>query len=122
MSRTLLDLRQFGQQVVVAFDGAQTGQREIKRRFLAGSVALALLERDDRPADRRHRFPIAHACIIDRLTGAFFIAGIESRAGADAAGLALDRAEAPAAGAEPAEILVGIAPAGKLEIEDRGEL
>src|SRR3546814_21087382 len=49
----------------------------------------------------------------------FAVAAIEMDTVGDAAGLLLAGTEAPALGAEPADVLVRIAPAGEFPIEDR---
>src|SRR4051812_25151386 len=74
ISDSLFQPGQFGQQIVVAFDGAQAGQRQIERGLPARGMALTLLQSDDRPADRCYRFPIAGAGFVDRLAGLFRIA------------------------------------------------
>ena len=51
-----------------------------------------------------------------------FVATIERGAVGDAAGLAVEPGKTPALAAEPADILVRIAPAGELPIEDAGQL
>src|SRR3546814_14561014 len=79
----------------------------------------ALLQGDDRPAHMGEDLPIMDLFGIDAAAGFFAVAAIEMDTVGDAAGLLLPGTEAPALGAEPADVLVRIAPAGEFPIEDR---
>src|SRR4051812_22993455 len=97
------------------------GQGQLERSLAAGEMPLRLLQREDGPAHGPQHLPIGHP---DRLDGAFrgaLVAAVEGGAAAAPAGLARRRAEAPAFGAEPADILVRLAPSGEFPVEDRRE-
>src|SRR5207248_4242627 len=87
----------------------------------ADQVAIALLQRDDRPAEISENLPIPDAFGIGAAARSSLIAGIEWRARGDAARLAIEPGEAPTLAAEPADILVGVAPAGEFPIEDASQ-
>ncbi len=79
ISRALLQLRQFGEEVVVAFDGAQAGQRQVERGFLAEAGARPAEARRS-PSGSARPPPAADAGVIDRLAALARIAGVESLA------------------------------------------
>ena len=88
----------------------------------ADQIAVALLQGDHRPAHIREDFPEEHPLGIEPAARGGLIGVVEWRAVGDAAGFAVEPGKAPALAAEPADILVRIAPAGELPIEDAGEL
>src|SRR5437879_2414796 len=96
------------QQLQLAFAGAPADDRGAEVARPADQVPIALLQRDDRPADIREDLPEPDAIGIEPAAGGAFVSGIERRALGDAAGLAVEPGEAPALAAEPADILVGI--------------
>ena len=79
-----------------------------------------LREADHAPAHRAEHLPPVRARRIDRTAARAFVGLPELLAAAEAAGRFVDRAEAPALHAEPAEILDRIAEMRSFPVEDRG--
>ena len=107
------------QQFEVAFGGAAADDRGDEVARALDQIAVALLQRDDGPADIRQHFPEPHPLRVETPPRRRLVSPIERVALGDAAGLAIEPREAPALAAEPADILVRIAPAGEFPIEDR---
>src|SRR5579862_1767826 len=110
------------QQLQLTFGGAAADDcgREIARP--ADQMPVALLQGNDPPAHICKHLPEKYPRRIELAAGGALVAGVERRARRDAAGLAVEPGEAPALAAEPADVLVGIAPTGEFPIEDRGQL
>src|SRR5437762_6076007 len=110
------------QQLQLALAGAPANDRGAEIARPTQQVAVALLQRDDRPADIRENFPEPDAIGIEAAARCALVTTVELRALGDAAGLAVESGKPPAFAAEPADILVRIAPAGEFPIENAGQL
>src|SRR4051794_9769060 len=75
---------------------------------------------DDAPAHRAEDFPPVRARRIDPGAAGALVRRPQLLATAEAAGRLVDRAEAPALDADPAEVLDRIAEMRALPVEDRG--
>src|SRR3954468_13682144 len=84
-------------------------------------MAVALLQRDHCPANIGENLPVPHPSWIEAPAGSGFVAFIERLAFGDDAGLAVERAKAPTLPADPADILVGVAPAREFPIQNAGQ-
>src|SRR5665213_1483623 len=109
------------QQFELAFGGAAAGDRGRQAARAGEQKPVALLQRDHRPADVGENLPELDALRFGPPPAFALIAAIERRALGDAAGLAVEPAETPALAAQPADILVRVAPAREFPIEDRGQ-
>ena len=99
------------------------GQRELERRLDAGAMALALLQRDHRPAQVRHDLPVDAARTRPPCgpTRASYSCRKSSRVRDAAAPAILVLAEAPALREDPADVLERIAERGEFPVEHAGE-
>src|SRR5215469_8134238 len=70
----------------LAFAGAPPRQREIEAALTAEQAAVALLQRDHRPAHTRQNFPIMDATRVDPPADFALVAPVERHTVADAAG------------------------------------
>src|SRR5271170_1100562 len=109
------------QDLQLAFAGAPPGQGEIEAAFAVQHVAVALLQGNHRPAHAGQHLPEMDPQPVDDRAALVLIAAVEWGAVGDAAGFAVEPGKAPALGAEPADILVRVAPAGKFPVEDAGQ-
>src|SRR5262249_26869200 len=84
-------------------------------------IAIALLERDYRPAHACQYFPEENPQPVDGMPGFTFVTVIKRGAGGDASGFPVEPRKAPAFAAKPADVFVRITPAGKFPIENPGQ-
>src|SRR5439155_27362697 len=101
------------QQLQFAFAGAPADDRGRQVARPALQITVALLQCDDRPAHIGKDLPEAHALRIEPAARGALVAGIKRRAVGDAARLAVEPGKAPALAAEPADVLVRVAPTGE---------
>jgi hypothetical protein len=83
-------------------------------------MALALLERDDRPADMRHDLPIPERRGIDGAARAGFVFPKKIFGIRDAPDHILMLPEAPAFGENPTDVFERVAPCDELPVEHAG--
>ncbi|PAV67247.1 hypothetical protein WR25_02372 [Diploscapter pachys] len=74
---------------------------------------------DNRPAQGGHDLPVVQLARFDGQAGHFVIAAQEVLEQADAARLQVGAGETPATGAEPTQVLAGVAPATEFPVEHR---
>src|SRR5487761_1311627 len=109
------------QNLQFALAGPPPGQGQIEAALAARNVALALLQRNHRPAHARQNLPEADPHWVDHCAALALVAAVKRRALGDAAGFTVEPGKAPAFRAEPTDILVRVAPAGEFPIEDSGQ-
>src|SRR5271168_4591659 len=109
------------QNLQLAFAGAPPGQGEIEAAFAAQHVAVALLQGNHRPAHAGNHLPETDPQWVDDDAALALVAPIERGSVGDPAGFAVEPGKPPALAAEPADILVRVAPAGKFPVEDPGQ-
>src|SRR6516225_7995667 len=107
------------QKLELAFGGTPPGQCEIEVGLAADHVAVGLLQSNYRPPHAGQKLPETDPIGINRLAGLALVAAVERGAVGNPAGLPVKPRKAPALAAKPTDILVWIAPAGELPIEDR---
>ena len=90
---------------------------QLQRGLLAGQMALGLHQGDHRPAHDAHHFPVGQQRQIHGLARNGRVAAGQGRRAANAADFMFPGAEAPAAGAQPAQVFHRVAPAGELPVE-----
>src|SRR5215831_15087174 len=104
-----------------AFGRAPSGEREIEIALARYHIAVALLQRDHRPAHACQHLPEKDPLRVDQSPWLVLVSLVEGCAIGDAAGFAVKPRKAPSFRAEPADILVRIAPARKFPIENSGQ-
>src|SRR5215469_1464418 len=104
-----------------AFGRTPSGEREIEIAFARYHIAVALLQRDHRPANARQQLPEKDPPRVDRSPRLALVSAVEGTALGDAAGFTVEPRKAPAFGAKPADILVRIPPTGKFPIKNAGQ-
>src|SRR5271170_508672 len=109
------------QNLQLAFAGAPPGQGEIEAAFAAQHVAVALLQGNHRPAHAGKHLPETDPQWVDDDAALALVAPIERGSVGDPAGFAVEPGKPPALAAEPADILVRVAPPGKFPVEDAGQ-
>src|SRR5947207_13313313 len=83
------------QQLQLGLAGASANDRGAEIARPTQQVAVALLQRDDRPADIRENFPEPDAIGIEPAARGALVTSVESRALGDAAGLAVEPGKPP---------------------------
>src|SRR5450759_4078826 len=76
------------QQLQLALGGAPPDDRGHEVARAAHKIAVALLQRDDRPAHFRQRLPEMHPALVEAAAGGALVGLVKRRARGDAAGLA----------------------------------
>src|SRR5262245_15559655 len=105
----------------LAFGSAAAGQRQVEISLSPDHVSVALLQCNNRPPDTCQHLPEEDAVRIYRTSGLVFVAAVERAATGDPPGFTVEPRKTPALGAEPADILVRVTPAGELPIENSSE-
>src|SRR6185503_6569131 len=100
-------------------DGAAADRGHLHRLLRAGEMLPRLGVTDDAPAHGPEYLPPAGPRRIDLATAGTFVSSPQLLARTEATGRLVDRAEAPALHAHPAEILDRIAEMRALPVEDR---
>ena len=109
------------QQFQFALGGAAADDRGGEVAGAAEQYPIGLLQGDDRPADIRQHLPEPHPVGIEPPPARLFVGAVKRRPVGDTAQFAVEPGEAPALAAEPADILVRVAPTGEFPIEDAGQ-
>src|ERR1700716_1179743 len=92
------------QQIDLGLDGAAADRGELHRFDRAREMPKSLVVADDAPAHRAEDLPPTGACRVDLSAAGALVGGPQHLAAAEAAGRLVDRAEAPALHAQPAQI------------------
>src|SRR5215469_5667042 len=108
------------QELQLAFACAPSRQRQVEAALASNHMAITLLQGDNRPADARQHFPKEHPLRVHAPARLALVPAIKGRAVGDPAGFAIEPRKAPALAAKPPDVLVRIAPSGKLPVEDSG--